>query len=340
MKQPSIYFQSRSSRLLIIIILTILIHLLLVLLLILPHTSLFINTELEHKLEQLHQKIQQHDPQDPWVTVNPQQSRGGAPVILVDDDDQAPTGGHRTKTDPAHHDPPKEADETEKALETDVEVPEKTPLENQELDSPIPLQTAKRHARPYDPQYVPASLFKNEGAPKPNQSQPSSAKKQKATKKQPLSITQLVRDFDTHLQQEEHKTPISSLSLSMIGQEANNAKMTERQLKEGRYMEKLAGCIIAAWKAHAQECPFNAPETMALHLEFVIVTSGAITAITILKSSGLRTVDQFVTRIMENAGRSFPPLPSFLSTNAYHIRCYLDGINPRQGPYRLVASQR
>ncbi len=338
MKQESIYVRPRSSRLILIILLTLLIHFLLLLVLIIPYTPLCINKELAQKLEQLHHKIHQQDPEQPWVTVNPQVSQGGAPVYLIDDDhdeDDTPDTTAKQTPPPDAATPPAD---TQQAIETDVVIPDNIQETAATDDTAPTIPIAQKQNRPYDPNYIPASLFK----------QPLAAHGKKKTmtakptgpKKQPLTMTQLVKDFDTHLHQEEHTTQTSSLSLSMIGQATNNAKLTERQLKEGRFMEKLASCIIAAWRVHAAECPLSAPQVVALHLELVIERSGALTTITILKSSGLRSVDQFITRIMESAGKSFPPLPAFLITNAYHIRCYLDGINPRQGPYRLVASQR
>ena len=341
MKHESIATQPRSSRS-IIAILTILIHLLFLLLLIIPYTPLCINKELEQKLEQLHQKIHKQDPQDPWVTVNPAVSNAGAPVILVDDDDQPQNAPHSNKPDTTTQskepNDTKQAKETQEAIETDVDIPQEFPESRADDDQPTTTPQPKKQAQKYDPNYVPASLFKKDPATKAHSAKTATHKKPRTAKKQPLTITQLVDDFDKHMHQDEHNTQTSSLSLSMMGQASNNAKMTERQLKEGRFMEKLAHCIIAAWRAHAKECPL-APETIAIHIELVIATNGSITNVSILKSSRLRAVDQFVTRIMHSAGKSFPPLPSFLATNAYHIRCYLDGINPRQGPYRLVASQ-
>ena len=59
----------------------------------------------------------------------------------------------------------------------------------------------------------------------------------------------------------------------------------------------------------------------------------------ILKSSGLRTVDQFITRIIGKRGQIVPATWPVLATQRHTISVtgYLDGINPRQGPYRLVA---
>lgn len=346
MKQTPSHVRSRS----LVILLTIVIHLLLLLLLVIPHTPLFINQELAQKLEQLHHKIHQTDPQTPWVTVHPNASNGGAPVILVDDDKSDNRPHSKTPDTKAQNDTSQSPQETKQTIETDVEIPDAPSEPTPEHDMPATIPIPHKKVPPYDPNYVPQSLFRQgethtADSPKTTQhtARPSvfaKASSDAGAKKQPLTMTQLAHDFDTHMYQEQHNAQTSTLSLSMIGQASSSAKMTERQLKEGRYMEKIANCIVAAWKADAHKCPISAPATIVIHLDLVIESNGSVGNVSVLTSSGIHTVDQFVIGIMRSAGTSLPPLPSFLSTNVYHIRCYLDGIDPRRGPYRLVATRQ
>jgi|GEM_PF-2949437 len=306
MKQESIHARSRS----LIILLTILIHLLLLLLLIVPHTPLFINQELEQKFEQLHQKIQKIDPHTPWVNVPAQTPSQGAPVILVHDDE--PT--NNTSSDDTHTADTKtqatiqvDDQKIKKTVETEVEIPENMQEISRDLTVPATTKISHHEQLPYDPDYVPSSLF-NSPSPRQRRNTTPTSDRSKVT------LATLAKNFNKHHTQEPStiiRTGTISLSISMIGDPTNNAKISEHQLKEGRYLEKVAACIENSCRIHARECPMRRPTSWP-RIAITLEKNGSLSDMFVAQSSGDIAMDKFIMYIMKEASTSFPPIPAFL----------------------------
>lgn len=317
----------RSLLILLVILFTIFIHFLIFLFLFVPLRVLFINPVLEKKLDEIHHKLHPQPPvppQTPWVNVNPPQ---GAPVMMVDADDTDDEPLDAARVPPVNT--------AAASISQESEMQEASPQEESTIQYTPEPEAVIANPSP-DPDYIPPSLFKPKPVAQASRADIPDIPAPAPMQKKRMTLAKLADGFITD--QTEART-VSSLSLTMLGAQSNSVKMTEQQLKEGRFLEKIAHALISAWHAQAATCPIHAPPAVDIHLQFIITAQGEIKDVSITKSSNILIVDTFITKVIRSAGTGMPPIPTFLRASEYPVRLILDGINPHRGPQRLVARQ-
>lgn len=328
MKQETISYRTRTA----IILLTLLMHVLLLMLLWIQPHQMFINTELAQKLNQISQKTANYQsPNQPdWATIHPQQSTSGAPVILVPTDADAVAEKSHGAQKPV-------AQELTKPSLTDASQKKESPSADEKVltaksfasalpTTAIPIK--QKNAAAYDPNYIPASLFKKKPLVEKN-ADPNS----RSARVKKIDLPQLASEFTSHI-----AGTTSYRGPTMQGN-ASNAKITEDQLKFGQFVGKMLQSIKATWKAHHTECPPSAPRTVSLHLILTLNAKGTVTDVTFIRSTGSGAVDAFIKKVLTNASSCMPTIPASFGTDTWQLECFGE-LNPYIGPEHITLMKR
>jgi len=108
--------------------------------------------------------------------------------------------------------------------------------------------------------------------------------------------------------------------VTVIG--GTRGQATAEQLKHERYIKKLFDCFDIALKLHARTFRFTqVPRTDVMHVvvHMDIYKTGQLASLSIRESSGNTQFDLLVKKVIEDASRSFPPVPSSFATNIYSV---------------------
>ena len=94
---------------------------------------------------------------------------------------------------------------------------------------------------------------------------------------------------------------------------------TEQQLKQHHYIEKLLQCLHASYATMKSKEPPIARKYPDPLLTFIIHRDGSITDVRITQSSTYPALDAFYVAWFSDAGRSFPPLPTYFQYDTYRL---------------------
>lgn len=113
--------------------------------------------------------------------------------------------------------------------------------------------------------------------------------------------------------------------VSVIG--GKRAQATEQQLKHERYIKKLFDCMNIVGKMHLKTLRFiQRPDEDILRVKVLmdLHKNGHLASVNILESSGNRQYDRFIIKVIRDAARSFPPVPSYFNTDLYSVPFWYD----------------
>lgn len=117
---------------------------------------------------------------------------------------------------------------------------------------------------------------------------------------------------------------------------------TADQLKHERYIKKLFDCIDVAFKLHRRNFRFTQiPQIDPLRVVILVdlQKNGMINSINIIKKSGNTQFDLFMPKVIKDAARSFPPVPSAFKTDIYSLpiefAVSVASLCPTRGPQRI-----
>lgn len=158
---------------------------------------------------------------------------------------------------------------------------------------------------------APIPVHKPTPAPK-KVTQPLNKKKQVAQKKpEKVTLAQLTNGF---LESMKYN---GSSRITMLGKEG--ALPSDKQLQHERYLEKIQWCLNNSFEIHRSKLPGMIQNNVSLELFMALNADGSMRTLTLRKSCGNQSVDQFVLFIFNDASSSFPPVPSYLPHNPYSI---------------------
>lgn len=353
---------SRKTKI-IILVLVILLHLLLLIPFVSINFTFLPPSPLEQKVQKLHKKVHKLEEPEPeeWGTLKSRAMQMSAPVILVDDSDEAQATTDKPdadkdndqsqeKTDNQAHDEPEADKQNINQPSPDTHDDDKAPLPekdstNQNVPQPIlidipkqegthpvfqqqekrPVEQKKLESKPAPdtkkPQAQPKPRTQRPTQPRPRPKNPALQRQQQKTK---LSLAQLAQGFVDHMQHEGDYT------IAMSGND--NAKATESQLKIGRFLQKIIGSVQNAWRCNTNRYPLSRPVIVSIHFTIVINKNGTLNKVGIDKSSGNHLIDDYIKLIVQDASTSFPAIPDYMSHDICSIRCTLDDIRLPEGP--------
>lgn len=333
---------SRKTKI-IILLLVLLLHLLLLIPFITTEFTFLPKSPLEQKVKELHKKVHKIKDEEPeeWGTLKSRATQMSAPVILVDDDKDESATADR-EDNPIQDEPEStEKNESDQDLKSEdtpqptlIDIPEhegtrlieqkkeKKPADVQPTETPSPKSPNEKKAAPKTQQKKPTPTPAKPNVPpkkpaviKPRQPQPSQPK---------LSLAQLAQGFTDHMKHEGDYT------ISMSGNDS--AKATESQLKIGRFLQRIIGCVQNAWRGNVNRYPLSHPVMVSIHFTIVINKNGTLNKVNIDKSSGNQSIDNYIKLIIQDASTSFPAIPDYMSHDICSIRCTLDEIRLPEGP--------
>jgi len=314
-----------------LVLLSVLLHLFLVMPFITIQLDLLPPSPLLEKLEELHQEVRQHMPQEEWAAIVPQ----GAPVILVDQQEMPEQFIEQEEQ------PVEVPDMQEAPSQEEISLQEKNnqeeppqPEEPQPVHPELPLETTVHKIpiqKPVTMPKKPAPLAKVQTLKKPTQPKPSL--QQTAYKKPKLTLAQLAEGFAHHMEQEGDL----SIAIAMAGK--SNAKATESQLRIGRFLQKVLDGVKTSWVTQKRHYPLSHPIQISIHFNMSINKDGSLHGITITQSSGSSSLDAYITGIIKDASSSFPPIPDYLNWNICTVRCDWDNLPLPNTPIQFIISQ-
>ena len=115
----------------------------------------------------------------------------------------------------------------------------------------------------------------------------------------------------------DHMKKNGKSRVNVIGND--NAKPTEQQLREERYLERLNACIHNSYSIHRKQAPYLGREKKEMHIRVSLNKLGNLIDLQLLDSCGSRHVDQFILFLFRDAASSFPPLPSYVKHDPYTL---------------------
>lgn len=122
-----------------------------------------------------------------------------------------------------------------------------------------------------------------------------------------LTLAQLTQGFMQHLQE----SPMTVRS-------NNNGQASMEQLQQMHYMQKVIACIVNSYKIH-NNSSMRGYSMQQARVQLAINRDGSIHTLQLVQSSGNLTVDQFLLTMFQDAGSSFPPLPSSFKEHTFHV---------------------
>jgi outer membrane biosynthesis protein TonB len=246
-----------------------------------------------------------------WASLRPSASNFGAPVIMHDESpatiqDQPPAPDIQSQE---HEDVPETQEIKEVQESQDIT---QKPVA-QEIDQPIMMPA------------IPDTLVPQWQA-KPEKSNTQEEVKQESAKPRPLrkkrqkknnqsnkqiTLADVTRGFLNHVKNE------GSNLIRLYGND--NATPNEEQLKYERYFARLAWNMQNAWNIKKHELQLQKPVETDIDLTLTIGADGKLSKLVLVRSCGMTSVDTFLCKVIEYAGSSFPPLPSFIKEIPYQM---------------------
>lgn len=125
---------------------------------------------------------------------------------------------------------------------------------------------------------------------------------------------------------QKNTTP-QTQSEGLLKSGTEQAAITRKQLVLEQYLSKMGKNIEVSFSSLRSERP-NKIMKQPLTISLTIKPTGHLESIVLVKSSGLPDMDQFFVRVFQDAGFSFPPVPSLLLHNGlYYFTVTIDPPN-------------
>lgn len=145
--------------------------------------------------------------------------------------------------------------------------------------------------------------------PKP-QPQPAPKPAAKPAPKK-LTLADISNDFFKKISQAADTT------ISIVGND--NKQIDASDLRQARYFEKIQECIKTSFNILRSHAPRQRPPSDKVELLIVLARRGGLDEVSLVTSSGSHAVDQFFMNAVSQAGKTFPPMPSFFKKDALPI---------------------
>lgn len=98
-----------------------------------------------------------------------------------------------------------------------------------------------------------------------------------------------------------------------------NRLPTDEQLKHERYLQRLQWCLQNSMKIHQGKYTPHQSVKTSLDMFIALDKDGKLTELTLLRSSGIAQLDEFMLFAFQDASSSFPPVPEFFKKELYSI---------------------
>lgn len=332
-------YPSRSNRTATIVIaLVLLLHLLLLaFLLIWQHHD----KNYELKLAQLHEQLikQMQAQKQQQQLENPDQeqtewfsgaARPSAPVIFHDE----PTTVEKTETTQIPETIAKEMhqsvlqEKVEPQAEQSQEETEESNTTELKKDQEIKpeMQTTLEHS---------ADHIQEKGQPH-SLTTTEEQKKEEATKQIKQHIKKKNEKEKTELNTNASQPAVKNLALSDIAQGlmqkmqensqhyvetrgGREGQPTAEQLKYERYIAKLFACIQKSIRIHKHNLQIQVYQEAEVDFQLTLNRNGSLANLRLIRSSGVRQLDDFILFVVQDAASSFPPVPSYLKQTSYPL---------------------
>lgn len=132
-----------------------------------------------------------------------------------------------------------------------------------------------------------------------------------SSQKQIPSMAQIAQGFSGFVKEEGEYT------INVIGDPRKLP--TEQQLKQHHYVEKLLQCLHTSYSTMKKQEPPLLYRIKDASLTFILHRDGSITDMRITQTSNNPALDSFIMALFTDAGRSFPPLPTYFKRDIYHM---------------------
>lgn len=234
--------------------------------------------------------------------------------------------------------------EEEASHETDSQIAQKTPADNQ-MDQAVAVAQQMLEAaqepiieeKADDSEWVAIQVPKNESEEKEiveqlkkevelthaSTNQLPELKSSPTEKK--LSLAQLTQGFVQHLEQ-----------AAMAVKSDKSGAASIDQMKHLHFCQKIIGCIVNSYKIHSHQVPHD--KSMGqLRIQLALNENGSIHTLRIDRSSGNPSIDRFLMQLFKDASSSFPPVPATFKEKPYTLPTFnidrLEAFQSQQGWY-------
>jgi len=136
-----------------------------------------------------------------------------------------------------------------------------------------------------------------------------------------VTLADITKGFMNFARQQEAVRHSNSNHLVHI-KGKNIGQATAEQLKHERYIKKLFDCIETSFNLHRRKFRFTQPphtDPLCMSALVDLNKQGQIVAMNILTQSHNTQFDMFMTKVVKDASRSFPPVPSAFHTDIYSL---------------------
>lgn len=160
---------------------------------------------------------------------------------------------------------------------------------------------------------------------KPEATIKTEEKKELETSKQTekkLTLADIAKGFVSQSRSKKVMTQSNSSNHLITISGKNIAQATADQLKHERYIKKLFDCIDIAFKLHRRGFRFTQqPQTDPLKMVLLVDVekTGNIASINLIAGSENKQFDRFMLKVVKDASRSFPPVPTNFKTDIYSL---------------------
>lgn len=132
-----------------------------------------------------------------------------------------------------------------------------------------------------------------------------------AQKTQSFCLKDLAKGFLDHMHQKGNH------AITMMGKK--DAVPTDQQLKNERFLQKLNWHLYHAFRTNQTSMPVMGSQGARAQILLELNKDGSLHQLGIAQSSGNSAVDRFIIAMFQEASASFPPVPTYLPHNPYHI---------------------
>ena len=94
---------------------------------------------------------------------------------------------------------------------------------------------------------------------------------------------------------------------------------TAEQLKYERYVAKLFACIQKSIRIHKHNMQIQVYQEAEVDFQLTLNRNGTLADLRLIRSSGMRQLDEFILFVVRDAATSFPPVPSSLKHTSYPL---------------------
>lgn len=281
-----------------------------------------------------------------WAATKARASQFGVPVIFNDEPEQQPQATHNAPTPAATASvAPQQAapsNQQKVAVQQQQQPPEQREKQEEveqkptetlsELSDIKPLTSIQEYKKPN----APSADHKKQTEKIVEQSQtqtiqaavqqsPSSATQSIAPPqstgaggtRKPITLAQITKGFVENLKNKGDHL------VTMKGDK--NGVPTDEQLKYERYLQRIQWCVQNSIKIHQRHYVPSTPFKTSLDVYVALDRDGKLAELTLVRSSGVPDLDEFILFAFKDASTSFPPMPAFfkkeLFTVLFYVKC-------------------